>query len=277
MKPRLENLAHVAGPTSYHSFELEVPTFPFFWHYHPEYELTYITEGRGQRLVGDSFAPFGPDDLVLVGPNLPHTWESQAQPDGTCSAQVVQFSHDWVRRVMPLPEFQAVYDMLARSHTGLLFAAPDARQQALFDRVQHQNGTGSLLALLELLAGLSMLSAKPLAGAGFTPVVGAQSQHRIQAVVNYVQSATGEVSVSEAAVQVHLSESAFCKFFKRALGLTFTDYVNEVRIARACTLLKATDLPIHQIAIQSGFDNLAYFNRIFLRKKGVQPGRFRRG
>src|ERR1700734_3628031 len=45
------------------------------YHFHPEYELTYILDGSGKRYVGSHMEDFGPGDLVLLGPNLPHCWK----------------------------------------------------------------------------------------------------------------------------------------------------------------------------------------------------------
>ena len=69
MKPYFEKVA--SGPSSFVAFARNDPDFPFYWHYHPEYELTLILDSQGQRLVGDGIADYGPGDLVLIGPNVP--------------------------------------------------------------------------------------------------------------------------------------------------------------------------------------------------------------
>src|SRR5260370_39848423 len=74
VNPYFEKIA--AGPSSFVAYERSDPAFPFYWHYHPEYELTLIVDSHGQRLVGDSIDDYGSGDLVLLGPNLPHSWRS---------------------------------------------------------------------------------------------------------------------------------------------------------------------------------------------------------
>jgi len=53
--------------------------------------------------------------------------------------------------------------------------------------------------------------------------------------------------------------------------------VNEVRITHAMMLLLETDKSIQSVAYQSGFENISYFNRVFLRKNRITPGKFRLG
>ena len=48
------------------------------WHYHQEFELSFITEGTGKRIVGDSVEPFYPGDLIFIGPGIPHVWFSDS-------------------------------------------------------------------------------------------------------------------------------------------------------------------------------------------------------
>ena len=54
----------------------EIPCLDSSWHYHPQYELLYISQSHGIRFVGDSVSQFSPGDLVLVGPYLPHLWRN---------------------------------------------------------------------------------------------------------------------------------------------------------------------------------------------------------
>ena len=83
------------------------------------------------------------------------------------------------------------------------------------------------------------------------------------------------ITLDEAAALAHLSRAAFSRFFHRTMGRTFTDYLNEVRVDAACRLLVETDLPVTAVAARCGFRNLSWFNRRFLRRKGVQPLRYR--
>ena len=81
---------------------------------------------------------------------------------------------------------------------------------------------------------------------------------------------------AQVAASLGMSESRFSRFFKRATGNTFTDFVNRVRIHRACQLLMDSGQPVGQICYDVGFNNLANFNRRFLEIKGLTPTEFRR-
>ncbi|MBK8622462.1 MAG: AraC family ligand binding domain-containing protein [Saprospiraceae bacterium] len=72
--------------------------FEFKWHFHPEYELTFIVKGNGIRLIGNSNQEFCDNDFVLIGPNLPHTWFGKANGNEEFEAKAIQMPVDFIEK-----------------------------------------------------------------------------------------------------------------------------------------------------------------------------------
>lgn len=85
-----------------------------------------------------------------------------------------------------------------------------------------------------------------------------------------------DLSLTQVAKAVNTSTFHFCKMFKKATGLHFTDYVSRVRVEKARNLLLNPNLRISEIAYQVGFQSLTHFNRVFKRILGQSPTDFRR-
>src|SRR5882724_9751483 len=132
MRARFEKLAH--GRASFLTFERRDWECPFHWHFHPEFELTLILDSSGQRLVGNSIADYGPGDLVLLGPNLPHSWRSgpvKCRTRKIHRAIVTQFRGDFLgERFLSLEEVRPVARLLKRSAAGLEFGHTRTGQAA---------------------------------------------------------------------------------------------------------------------------------------------------
>ena len=84
------------------------------------------------------------------------------------------------------------------------------------------------------------------------------------------------LTAADIAAELGMSESRFSRFFRRTTGNTYTDFVNQVRINRACQLLMSTDRYVTNICYDVGFNNVANFNRRFREIKGVTPSEFRK-
>ncbi len=273
MKPKLEQLAHRNNNRSFFSYEVSVASFEFLWHYHPEYELTYILKGKGKRLVGDVYEKFQEGDLVLIPPMLPHTWVSEKKGKENCRAIVIQFSVDFIEQLFQFPEMTCLKKLFVNADRGLqLTITKNHDLPLLLQKIVEGNELVSFTLLLQVLQQLTAKKAAPVVSVNYKPMRGNENQQRINKVFQYVQKEFADhISLKKAASLIHLSESAFCKFFKRASGKTFSDYTNEIRIAHACQLLIESDTSISEIAYNSGFDSVTYFNRVFLRKKKLRP------
>ena len=89
------------------------------------------------------------------------------------------------------------------------------------------------------------------------------------------QNQDRDVTLQEVARAVNTSTFYFCKVFKKATGLTFTDYLSRVRIEKAKNLLLNPNLRVSEIAYDVGFQSLTHFNRVFRKLTGFSPSRYR--
>jgi AraC-like DNA-binding protein len=276
MRAIYEDIPSKKGDEPFLSYAFTVSAFEFKWHYHPEYELTLITKGKGKRLVGDSNESFETGDLVLLGPGLPHTWSSDAVKRNNASAVVIQFSEEFIQNFLQLHGFEKINHLLASASRGLFF--PNSKEiSRLVEQLPEFGGVEKVTSLLTILQQLTSQKTIKLSSEYFNPVKGEETESRINKVCQHIQkNAAKTIDLEQTAGLIHLSPSAFCKFFKRATGKTFSDYVNDIRVGNACQLLTESDKTINEIAFDSGFESLTYFNRVFLKKKSVTPRQFRK-
>lgn len=276
MKPILENIPHDKGASSFHAYRIVVPFFEFKWHFHPEYELTYIVKGSGYRLVGNTYEDFQAGDLVLLGRNVPHTWSGKSLDGESVEAVVIQFAKEPMQSLLASPEGMALHHLLNEAAHGVRFPVREAW-------IEQLNRLLALEGMLRMLHGLALL--EELAQAPYERISPNPIQHsfspqqelRINTICRYIMNHFSDpLTVEKVATVSGMSTSNFCKFFKKATGKTFSDYVNEIRIQEACILLRETERKISTIASDCGFETLSYFNRVFLTKKKCRPMAYRK-
>jgi AraC-like DNA-binding protein len=290
LKPELEH-EHARSPELGYESPAEVgfvrclshgfPTPLARWHYHDEYELHLITATSGKVFVGDWIGPFQPGQLVLTGPRLPHNWVSMDLPVGGVPLRdlVIQFSHEpLVRASETIPELNDVLPLLERAKYGIEFFGMSVQAEAHWQKVKRMRGLRRFTAFCDLLADLAASTDyRLLSSVQLQSDDDAASLDQIDAVVSRITDHLSEShSAAELAAELGMSESRFSRFFRRATGNNFTDFVNRVRISRACQLLMDTDQQITHICYEVGFNNVANFNRRFLQSKGMTPSEFRR-
>jgi AraC-like DNA-binding protein len=281
MKPYLKKVT--SDSSSVISFGQSEGEFPC-WHYHPEYELTLMIDTHGKRLVGDGVADYGPGDLVLLGPNLPHSWcPTRAKRNGAKPGHcvVMQFRQDFLgEQFLKLREMAEVARLLRASAQGLGFGHTRIGQKVSEELMQVPNlhpakRLTTLLSVLVDLAGES--GAHQLSTLKVKPVCRAVDQQRLDAICRYLhEHFQEEIEFDELAGRLHMDQASLCRFFKRATGRTMTTYVNELRVGAASELLLDTDESVLEIGFRVGFGNYSNFNRQFKRIKGFGPRTLRR-
>lgn len=251
------------------------------WHYHDEYELHLITATSGKAFVGDWIGQFQPGHLVLTGPRLPHNWVSMDLPqDGVAQRDwVIQFPHTPIAQASThIPEMREVLPLLERAKHGIEFFDMGERALGYWQRIKATQGLGRLGVFCEFLGALAECKDyRLLSNAQIQSVDNDAQLDQINAILSRItDNLADDLSAADLAQELGMNESRFSRFFRRATGNTFTDFVNRVRINRACQLLMESDRAITHIGYDVGFNNIANFNRRFLDIKGMTPREYRR-
>ena len=95
-------------------------------------------------------------------------------------------------------------------------------------------------------------------------------------MVSYIQqNFTGKILLKEFGEQFHLSEKYISRYFKEHFHITVSQYVTYLRLEHAKHLLQDTDIPVTEVAMQSGYQNVSYFIRSFKKTYGMSPLKYR--
>lgn len=258
----------------------QLPYFDAPWHYHPEYELTYIINSYGRRFVGDHVEPFQAGDLVLLGPDLPHFWRNdeefyQNKPSLQAESVVIQFPVSFEERVLAaLPEAGAVRQLLQRARYGLRFSVAMRQSMALpIVQLTEQTGLSQVLSLLTILNQLATdQDAQLLASDSYQLAPGAAETERMKRVLEFMLlNFRDEIRIEQIASVAGMAPAAFCRYFKNRTRKTFVEYLNELRIGHARKLLVSADSSVGQIGLECGYNNSSHFHRQFRLSTGMTP------
>ncbi len=257
------------------------PRFDFLWHLHPEVELTYIQKGYGVRYVGTSIQPFYEGDLCLLGGNLPHAYGSDPRHKGVCRWMVLHFRAEfWGDAFWKLTENRSLTALLRVSRQGLRFSGGIAAAvgKCMADLQDMPAGDGRrLLCFLEILHQLNSAEERTKLNGGAQPESGKTVDPRVGQVLQWLEEhAMEEIAQEEVAGLIGMSAPAFSRFFHHKTGKLFSQHLNEMRVARAQTALFTTRKSVAEIAFESGFNNLANFNRRFAEITRMTPSEYRR-
>jgi len=254
------------------------------WHYHNNYEISFITEGSGKRIVADSIEEFQPGDLVFIGRNLPHVWiadkEMLTPSARTLEMVFLQFTDKVLcSQLLALPEFNHVAKALSLSEQGIQIVGQTLNEVSElmlqmpylkgFDRMSHFFRMMDIIGKSETHINLA---SKEYLKTRFTT-----GNKRIATIHEYLMNNyREEIDLGKLAALINMAVGSLCRFFKLNMEMTIFEYLNKIKVEFACKLLMDPDLSILDVCMDSGFNNLSHFNKQFKKITGVSPSEYRK-
>lgn len=274
MKPELEQV-ELGGGNSILAFHYANTDFDAPWHFHPQYELTYIRGSIGTRFIGDFVGPYEPGEWVLLGANLPHCWKNHEASSEQAQSTVIQWNNNIFPRV---PELMPLFDLLKTASRGIAFQTHEVGPFVpMLEHMPSLQGPALYLELLTLLLKLSACTYSTLSESRFDQDIPPEFSSRMARIHDFVAAAySRKIYLRELADLVSMSEQSFSRFFSKMMGRPFFTFLNEYRINVAGRMLIDTDWSITQIGYACGYESLPFFYKQFYKFKQESPSRFRK-
>ena len=287
-KPRYEDTDFKNGPILYpfvvHTQKNHGQPLMIDAHWHYDIEILYALKGKARIFLNGRFYTFAEGDMVLISSREVHAVWGHEGTEYICikfDPEILYTSSRYLfesRYVLPFTmskaELQKVFPKAEIENTPL----PRLLQSALNEYVNQTYGFELAVRTSICQIFLWILRSWQNKGLAIDTVYSLNDydRERLQSVFdaiekNYMQNLTAR----EMADFCNMSYSYFSRFFKSAIGKSFTEYLNHVRLKEAEKKLISTDKTITEIAMESGFSSTSYFISQFRRHKHVSPRQFR--
>ncbi|MGA0558390.1 helix-turn-helix domain-containing protein [Larkinella sp. VNQ87] len=279
MKPQLLNVLRQPE----YSFSVRRDVVLYFynrWHYHPDVELVYIEQGSGTQFIGDQIQPFSEGDVLLIGSNLPHYWRchnAYFEPGSTLRAiaTVAHFNEDCLgTSFLQLPESREIRNLLKTARLGMRLHGK--LRTVVAQRLRQMLNASGMERIILLLDTLNLIANSTessfLSSANPFRTVDEADTDRINRILQFsLENYHRPITLQEIAEVAAMSPHSFCRYFKAHNRKTFSQFLTELRVGKACSLLLESNLSVAQICFESGFNSFSNFNKYFKSVMGLSP------
>lgn len=247
---------------SYEEVGLFVPK-----HWHNSLEILLLSSGEMEAVFGDATAILQPGEFAIINSRDIHATNCP-EHSMVCALQI-----PYPFLMQHIPDYDSI-----RFRSGPC-GQPDVddKFRALLLELQSchtRGGTGYQLHFTSMLYELLYLCVTYYqlpAGEG-APKPNDEERARLITVMDFVNAHYNEaISLRDAASTVALNPEYFCRFFKKNMGLTFLEFVNQVRFSHVCDDILRTDISITELLTRHGFTNYKLFRRMFQERYGCTP------
>ena len=247
-------------------------------HQHEEIQLSYIVEGEGKLIVGDTVNYYIKGDVLVIGSQIPHVFKSDSNTSKSRMLTLFLTKKSFGNNFFELEELKELQPFFKRSKHGFKITSKQKQLSTLFLQLENASKLNQFLILFQLLKIASIANYTSLSSFIYDKKYSDNEGARMRNVFEYTMNHFDkEISLNHISEVANMTKNAFCKYFKKRTNKTYVQFLNELRIEHTCKLLLADhDYSVVEIAELSGFNNISNFNRQFKLLKKVNPKNFKK-
>jgi AraC-like DNA-binding protein len=280
MKALLEKV-NISGQSAikvrtYTKYRLDVP-----YHYHPEFEIVYVMEGKGKVMIGNTSDDFNKNDLYIIGSSIPHLFVNayfrNRKLESKTKLFVIQFRKKLLEPLLHIPEFNSLAPVIKKMDLGIKIS-PDKKFSRQLFHLKNVHGIRRFNTLMILIDAIARKDKHKTVGVQQEKDARSRpALQRVQLIKAFVlENYHRPVTIDELADHVHLTKTSLCRFMRTNMSSSFSQLLNEVRIEHACRLLEETSDTVQKISLDAGYNNLSNFYRQFLKLKNCSPNQYKK-
>lgn len=243
--------------------------------------LIYIRKGIGMYLLDSDLRPVNEGDIILLPPKVSYSFSETELGDeynANVDAVILRFDNAWLTDLLAVfTTMNKVVLKIREIENPYAVEGPKwMKMSALLDELSKAGASRQAIIIIDLLELLS--SPKDMVQIlQYAQQTSLTLDERKEKIERYISTNLfDKVSLEEVAAYLGMNRTYFCLFFKRHYGKGFADYLNDLRVDKAASMLLHGDRQISEIAKECGFKTAAYFTRAFRRSRGMTPGEYRK-
>lgn len=252
-----------------------------YMHNHRSLEINFCLSGDGEYIITDDRYPIHKDDLFIIN-NLEYHMARNLSND--MHLMVIVFDPELILAGSSDYQYvRAFYEWktgFKHRLPGEFFATEEIKSilQSIQTEWDKQAVGWRLVVKSLLMMLLALIYRKFETSEGYSEQIRRfqSSYEKLAPAIQYMEEHfTENIPLAILAQEVHMSTNYFSSYFSQTMNTTVSEYLIHMRLTHACSLLMTSSKSILSIALESGFDNISYFNRVFRKIYGVSPGKYR--
>lgn len=280
-----EEKMHGSYYMPYDIYKTSIPEFykSFPLHWHEEMEIVYVYSGIARYIVDFKEYIVKKGDILIIPPCALHSFEQVK--DEEFIARTIIFGQKMLnsnlvdvcstRYIMPIFNNETCLPVMLENDKHKKEIS-NILEQVIEEHINRRIAF-ELRIKIKLLEFILFFYENDLCSKAENDSSSARTSMQIRTITNYIEDYYGEkILLSDLAKSANMSVYHMAHIFKKATGKTPNEYINDYRLAMATDKLLHEDIPILEIAMECGYNNISYFNRIFKERFNITPKEYRK-